>query len=145
MSNMTSFDTPTPDYSSLPPLSPIVGYDPVPAIDNVFRQTAHRALSVAIWLIVARIGLACWSRGVEFSFLVLPAALVCLLLAEMTSFMSFAVARHRRQCPREARNMALVAFGLMIPTLVWMFLPTLAVASGHVAAFVQRVLHLGLV
>src|ERR1700709_1939249 len=101
MSNMTSLDIQSPDDASLPPLSPIVGYDPVPAIDRVFRQTAHRALSIAIWVMGARIGLACWSRGSEFAFFVLPAALVCLLLAEVTSFMSFAVARHRRQSPRE--------------------------------------------
>ena len=125
---MTTFDTPTPPPMPVPVLDyrPIVSYDPVPALDNIFRQTAHRAISIAIWLIVTRIVLALWPRSFDFTVYLLPAALACLSLAFPAAFISLCVARHRRQSSQEQRALLWTSLVLMIPTLIWMFLPLLS-------------------
>src|SRR5690242_13868930 len=99
MASMSSFDSSTPPLAPPPDpaFPPISLFDPVPFIDNIFRQTAHRAISLDIWLIVGRVVLALWPRNFDFAIYLLPAALGCLAVALPAAFLSLTVARHRRQ------------------------------------------------
>lgn len=109
----------------------IATFDPVPGIDTFFRQTAHRAISVAIWLIVGRILLAVWPRVFEFAIYLLPAALICLVIALPSAFLSATIARHRRQCERGQWGMVLVSLALALVVLGWMVIPKLVQVFRH--------------
>jgi hypothetical protein len=124
-----------PNAPELPAITlgyqPIVAHDPVPAIDHCFRQTAHRALSVAIWLLVGRTVLAFWPRTFDFAPMLLIAAFLCLDVTIAAAFMSLGVARHRQEPTREPKTLLLVALTLLIPTLLWIFQPHLAALLSH--------------
>jgi hypothetical protein len=108
------------DYASPPPRST---FDPVVAIDHFFRQVAHRALSVAVWLLAARIIFAFWPRSFDFTFYLLPVAFGCLDAALVAAFMSFWFARPGRNNPVEPRTMIWVSLALLIVTAAWMLIP----------------------
>jgi hypothetical protein len=112
----------TDDYSnpSAPP-----AFNPVVAIDQFFRQIAHRALSVAIWLLAARVIFACWPRSFDFTFYLLPVAFGCLDIALVAAFMSFCFARPSRNNPGEPRTMIWVSLALGVVTVAWMLVPRL--------------------
>ena len=95
-------------------------YDPVGAIDAFFRQVAHRALSLAIWILTARLVFAFWPRNFDVAWYLLPGAFVCLDVALITAFMSFWFAGRSRHDRREPKVMLWVSIGLLIPTLAWM-------------------------
>jgi hypothetical protein len=97
--------------------------DAIGAIDLFFRQVAHRALSVAIWLITARVVFALWPRNFDFTFYLLPATFGCLDVALMAVVMSLWFASRSRHDPRETRGMLWVSLVLLVPTVVWMVLP----------------------
>jgi hypothetical protein len=107
---MTSFDPPAT-------------FDPITAIDNFFRQVAHRALSLAIWLLTARIVFAFWPRSFDSTFYLLPGTFTCLDLALIAAFMSFWFAGRSRNDRREPRTMIWVSLALLVPTTAWMLLP----------------------
>jgi predicted permease len=137
MTSMNSFDSSTPPLAPLPPpiFQAISTFDPVPVIDNIFRQTSHRAISLAIWLIVGRLVLALWPRTFDFSFYLLPAALGCLALALPAAFLSLTVARHRSQNERAQWGLILVSLVLAVLVAGWMFLPKLAWLLFHARVF----------
>jgi hypothetical protein len=108
------------DYASPPPRAT---FDPVVAIDHFFRQVAHRALSVAIWLLAARIVFAVWARSFDFTFYLLPVAFGCLDAALVAAFMSFWFARPGGNNPGEPRTMIWVSLALLIVTVAWMLIP----------------------
>jgi len=109
------------DYASPPPLPST--FNPVVAIDHFFRQVAHRALSVAIWLLAARIIFAFWPRSFDFTFYLLPVAFGCLDAALVAAFMSFWFARPGRNNPGEPRTMIWVSLALGVITMAWMLVP----------------------
>jgi hypothetical protein len=118
----------TPDDTSshpAPPLEAIAHFDPIGAIDLFFRQVAHRALSLAIWLLVARVVFACWPRSFDFTFYILPTAFACIDIALAAVFMSLWFASRSRHDPREPRTMLWVSLVLLLPTVAWMLLPRL--------------------
>ena len=125
---MSPFDSSTPPLAPPPDAAfePISTFDPVPVIDNIFRQTAHRAISLAIWLIVGRVVLALWPRTFDFAVYLLPEALACLAIALPAAFLSLTVARHRRQDERVQWGLILVSLVLAVLVAGWMFLPKLA-------------------
>jgi hypothetical protein len=137
IASMNSFDSSTPPLASplAPAFQPISTFDPVPVIDNIFRQTAHRAISLAIWLIVGRVVLALWPRDFDFAIYLLPAALGCLAIALPAAFLSLTVARHRRQCERGQWALILVSLVLAALLAGWMFLPKLAWSLFHARVF----------
>src|SRR5438552_3127218 len=95
-------------------------------VDYFLRQVAHRALSLGIWLLVARIVFAFWPRNFDFTFYLLPAAFACLDVALIAAFIALLIARRDgRDDAREPRPAMLAAVVLLIPTVVWMFLPSL--------------------
>jgi hypothetical protein len=105
-------------------VSSIATFDPVTAIDNFFRQVAHRALSLAIWLFTARIVFAFWPRSFDATFYLLPVTFACLDLALVAAFMSFWFAGRSRNDDRgEPRTMIWVSLALLVPTTAWMLLP----------------------
>jgi hypothetical protein len=107
-------------------VEPIATFDPVAAIDNFFRQIAHRALSLAIWLLAARIIFAFWPRSFDFMFYLLPVAFGCLDAALVAAFMSFWFARPAgRNNPAEPRTMIWISLALLVCTTAWMLLPRL--------------------
>jgi hypothetical protein len=112
-------------------VAPIVGFDPVPAIDHFFRQTSHRAISLAIWLVVGRILLAAWPRNFDFTIYLLPAALGCAAIALPSAFLSVTIARHRRQCERGPWGMVLISLALAVLASGWMFIPKLVQVLKH--------------
>jgi hypothetical protein len=110
------------------PFVPIVTVDPVVAGDGFLRQIAHRALSVAVWVLVGRAVFAFWPRNFDFVFYLLPAAFVCLDVALAASFLSVWVARHRRTGDPEPRSLAWASLALLVPTVAWMLTSRL---GGH--------------
>src|SRR3954468_13202575 len=108
------------DYANLPTPP---AFDPVMAIDRFFRQVAHRAFSVAIWLLAARVIFACWPRSFDFTFYLLPVAFGCLDVALVAAFMSFWFARPSRNDPAEPRTMIWVSLALGAITVAWMLVP----------------------
>jgi hypothetical protein len=95
-------------------------------VDYFLRQVAHRALSLGIWLLAARIVFAFWPRNFDFTFYLLPATFVCLDVALIAAFIALVIARRDgRDDAREPLAAALAAVVLLIPTLAWMFLPSL--------------------
>jgi len=98
-------------------------YDPVGAIDAFFRQVAHRALSLAIWILTARLVFAFWPRNFDVAWYLLPGAFVCLDVALITAFMSFWFARPGRNNPGEPRTMIWVSLALLLCTTARMLLP----------------------
>ena len=95
-------------------------------VDYFLRQAAHRALSLGIWLLAARTVFAFWPRNFDFTFYLLPATFVCLDVALIAAFISLVIARRDgRGDAREPLAAALAAVVLLIPTLAWMFLPSL--------------------
>jgi len=136
---MNALDTSTPPASSPPGIEdqhpvayqPIASFDPVPGIDHFFQQTAHRAISMAIWLLVGRILLAAWPRNFDFTIYLLPVALSCLAMALPAAFLSATVARHRRQCERGQWGMVFVSLALLLVVLGWMLIPKLVQVLRH--------------
>jgi len=127
MGQMTISDNPTPPENSAAhsDFHPIATFDPVPALDHIFRQTAHRAISIAIWVITARIVFALWPRNFPFTVYLLPVAFACLCLAFAAAFISLTVARHRQESDREQKSMIWASLLLGAASAVWMFLPNL--------------------
>lgn len=112
------------DYASPPPLLPAPSF--ANRVDYFLRQMAHRALSLGIWLLVARVVFAFWPRNFDFTFYLLPATFVCLDVALIAAFISLVIARRDgRDDAREPLAAAVAAVALLIPTVVWMFLPSL--------------------
>jgi len=112
------------EYSSVGAL-PVATFDAIGAIDLFFRQVAHRALSLAIWLLVARLVFAVWPRNFDFTIYLLPAAFGCLDVALMAVVMSLWFASRSRHDPHEPRAMLWATLVLMLPTLAWMISPRL--------------------
>ena len=125
--HMTEFDNPTPPLNppAPPDFHPIATFDPIPALDNIFRQTAHRAISIAIWVITARIVFALWPRNFPFTIYLLPVAFACLCLAFAAAFISLTVARHRQEPDREQKSMIWASLVLGVASAIWMFPPNL--------------------
>jgi hypothetical protein len=126
-----SLPPPTPPAAPLQqaqPFAPIVTADPVVAADTFLRQVAHRALSVAVWVLIGRVVFAFWPRDFDFVFYLLPTAFVCLDVALAASFLSVWVARHRRTGDTEPRSLAWASVALLVPTVVWMLMLRL---GGH--------------
>jgi hypothetical protein len=119
---------PTPPQDPSQSFTPIATFDPIIAIDHFFRQSAHRALSVAIWLLAGRIVFAFWPRKFDFTFYLLPAAFVCLDIALIAACLSRWFAGRSRNDPREPRTLAWTSLALLVPTILWMLLPRL---MGH--------------
>lgn len=120
---------PSEPYTPPQPFAPIVTADPVVAADGFLRQVAHRALSVAVWLLAGRVLLACWPRHFDATFYLLPTTFVCLDVALVAAFLSFWVARHRRIGDPEPRSLVIASIALLVPTVAWMLVAR--VASGH--------------
>jgi hypothetical protein len=137
--SMNTLDSSTAPASSPPALEyqhpidyrPIASFDPVPGMDHFFQQTAHRAISLAIWLLVGRVLLAAWPRNFDFTIYLLPVALCCLAIALPAAFLSATIARHRRQCERGQWRMVIVSLVLGLVVLGWMLIPKLVQVLRH--------------
>lgn len=118
----------TDPYGALPleyATPAVTAYDPISAIDGFFRQVGHRALSVSIWLLTARVVFAFWPRSFDFTYYILPSAFGCLDLALVAAIMSVWFTSRSRLDRREPREMLWVSLVLLVPTIAWMVAPRL--------------------
>ena len=104
-----------PDGASV---SPDPSY--VPAIERLLTQIAHRLLTLAIWLLAARValGLFDYDPGVTSKFL--PFTMIALNAALVCAFAAYWICRLARCDAGESRTLLFPTLCLIALTSAWM-------------------------
>lgn len=98
-----------------------------PATHAVLLQTAHRAIALALWLLIAKVILTAWGRPLTWVKHLLPAAFVLSAVAALAALTVLYTSRDEPDVTpfAEARHLTKVSAVLLAATLVWMLLAAL--------------------
>jgi hypothetical protein len=94
------------------------------ATENLLLQSAHRAFSIALWVLVARIALAVWNRPLELTKNLLP---ISFMLFAWSAVAPLALLWLRSPYPetyKEAKPLARAAAIFLLTTLTWLIVST---------------------
>jgi hypothetical protein len=80
-------------------------------------QLAHRAISLGVWLLVARFVVALWSRPLDLTAHLLPAAFGLFAVAALASLAALYTSRNRGAVSAEARGLSIASASFTLGTL----------------------------
>ena len=93
-----------------------------PATHAVLLQASHRAIALALWVLIAKLILTAWGRPLTWLRHLMPAAFVLLAVAALVALVVCYTSRDEPDPATftEARHLAKVSAALLGGTLVWM-------------------------
>jgi hypothetical protein len=98
-----------------------------PATHAVLLQLSHRAIALAIWVLIARLILTAWGRPLTWVRHLLPAAFVLLAIAALSALAALYTSRDEPDIApfAEARHLTKVSAAFLAVTFGWLLLAAL--------------------